>query len=149
MPTGFPTFIKGRISTAQLYLKAGHLYDAATGIGGYMGKAGQLVVAVTAGANTDLTLAIPPGATLLRATVYTSVAFGAAADAQLSIGTSPGDQSYVALTSIKAIGIYPLTWVGAAAYDLLSLPASPLCVRIAQTGAPSAVGSALLSVEYA
>jgi hypothetical protein len=149
MPTGFAAFYKGRLQTAQLYLKAGHLHDAATGIGGFIGKAGQLVMTVTAAGNTDYTLAIPPGATLLRATCFTSVAFGAGTDALLSIGPTPGDASYVAPVSIKAIGIYPLTWVAAAAADLLSLPASPLCVRIAQTGAPSAVGQAILAVEHA
>lgn len=118
--------------------------------GGKAVVAQRLAMAVTAVANTDFTLSIPPGSSITSIKVFTGTAFTAVTDAQISIGSSAGDASYVALASIKAVGLVNLTLVAAAAAALASAPAgSPnLFMRIVQTGTPSAVGAATLVVDY-
>lgn len=110
---------------------------------------GTQSITVTAVANTDLTMSIPAGARVTKATVYTTTAFGAATDATISLGNAAGGAQYVAATSIKAGGVYTLAFVAstAAASGLLSFPGT-LYIRITQTGAASATGAATLVVEY-
>jgi hypothetical protein len=150
MANGFTDRNKGKAAFAELWLKAGNLVDKLSGIFGSPVVSQRFAMVVTATANTDFpVMSIPLNATLLRATVYTGVAFLAATDAKVSIGTSAGDQSYVAQTSIKAQGIVDLTLVAAAAASLLAAPAAPnLYVRITQTGTTSATGTATLVLEY-
>ena len=110
---------------------------------------GSKALTVTAVANTDTTMSIPAGARVTSATVYTTTVFGAATDAEISLGNAAGGAQYVAATSIKAGGVYPLSFAAttAAASGLLSFPGT-LYIRIAQTGTASATGAATLVVEY-
>jgi len=150
MSTGFVQRFKGKVQAASLWLGSGGLVDAASGISGKQDYIQKLSLPVTATANTDFTMSVPTGATLLRATVYTTTGYGATTDAKIEIGSSAGDASYVAQTSIKAVGVVNLTLVAAAAAALLSAPAgSPnLFIRIVQTGTTSATGAATLVLEY-
>lgn len=117
---------------------------------GKMVASRQLSLPVTATANTDLTLAIPPGSVAASFVVYTTTGYGAATDATIQIGSTAGGVDYVAATTIKAVGIYALTRVNAAAASFLSLPnANPnIFIRIVQSGAASATGAAMLTVTY-
>lgn len=107
-----------------------------------------LSMTVTATANSDFTLPIPSGAIIRSMSVYTTTAFTAVTDAQISVGSAAGGAQYVALTSIKAVGIVSLTLVAAAAATFLNFTAGTLFVRIVQTGGSTAVGAATLSVTY-
>jgi hypothetical protein len=152
MANGFLSRFKGKIMCSQLWLAAGAVvYDAVSGLAGLMDFVTKTSLTVTAATTTDFgPLSIPAGKTLMRAAVYTSTAFGAVTDAKISIGISAGDQSYVAQTTIKAVGVYNLTLVNAAAASLASMPAAPnLYVRITQSGGNSATGAATLVLEYA
>lgn len=106
-------------------------------------------LSVTAVANTDTTMSIPAGARIIKLTVYTTTAFGAATDATIALGNAAAGAQYVAATSIKAGGVVTLTPAAttAAASGLLSFPGT-LYIRIAQTGTASATGAATLVVEY-
>ena len=150
MATGFVTRIKGKIKAHTLYMGGGGIADDKSGIAGKAVLSLRVPLSVTATANTDIApISLPPGATLVRATVYTTTAFLAATDAKIEIGSSAGDASYVAQTSIKALGMASLTLVNAAAATLASLGATPnLYVRIVQTGTASATGAATLVLEY-
>lgn len=150
MATGIMQRFKGKVKIGTLLLGGGGIVDSASGIAAKTVVAIRLSMMVTAAATTDYAaVAIPANATLLRATVYTGTAFLAATDAKVSIGTSAGDQSYVAQTSIKALGAVALALVAAAAAALLAAPTAPqLFVRITQTGAASATGTATLVLEY-
>lgn len=103
---------------------------------------------VTATANTDFVVAIPANAVAVSYTVYTTTAYTAVTDAQISIGSTAGGVDYVAATTIKAIGVYALTRVAAAAASHLTVP-STLNVRVVQSGTASAVGAATLAISYA
>ena len=140
---------QGSIKTAALLLGGGGIIDAASGIAGGPVVTQKIPLPVGANANTDIgPISVPKGKTLLRASVYTSTAY-TGTTVTIQIGSSAGDASYVAATTIKALGVYALTLVAAAAAALGSLPATPnLFVRIVQTG-PTAVGAATLVLEYA
>jgi hypothetical protein len=148
---GFLERFQGKIKTAALWLGAGGIVDAASGIAAQPVVVQKIALPVGANANTDIApISAPAGKTLLRATVYTSTAYTAGTDAKIEIGTSAGDASYVAQTTIAAIGVHALTLVAAAAAALEALPAAPnLFARVVQTGTPSAVGAATLVLEYA
>lgn len=106
-----------------------------------------LAIAVTATANTDLTLTMPRGK-LVTLLVLTGTAFGAATDATIQIGTTVGGVDYVAAQTIKAAAKVSLTFAAALlAFPTLSEGAT-LYVRIVQTGTASATGAANLIVEY-
>lgn len=121
-------------------------------LAGGLGGGSRLALPVTATANTDFTLSIPPGATIASMTVYTTTAYGAATDATIQIGSAAAGSQYVAATSIKAAGVVTLAAAAtsAAAAALLAAPnASPnIFVRIVQTGAASATGAATLVIDY-
>lgn len=148
--TGFVNRIKGKMKAHVLYLGSGGIVDGVSGIAGKAVLSVRIPLAVTAVANTDIAaISLPPGASLVRATVYTTTAFLAATDAKIELGSSAGDNSYVALTSIKALGVVALTLVAAAAAALGTLGAVPnLYARIVQTGTASATGAATLVLEY-
>lgn len=146
---------KGRIAADSLSVRRGGLFDGASGVGGAGLSSIQgvlrLPLAVTAVANTDFTAAIPTGATILSAAVYTTTLF-TAASITLQIGNVAGGVQYVAATSIISVGIVQLTLVNAAAAALASFPAptagANVFVRLVQ-GTPTAVGAGLLEIEYA
>jgi hypothetical protein len=148
--TGIMQRFKGKVKAHALLLGPGGLIDGTTGIKASAVVAQRLAMTVTAVANTDFTMSVPPGASITSIKVFTGTAFTAVTDAQLSVGVSAGDASYVALTSIKALGLVNMALVAAAAAALASAPAgSPnLFIRIVQTGTPSAVGAATLVVDY-
>src|ERR1043165_9081387 len=89
--------------------------------GDYIRCSTTLSLPVTATANTDFTLSAPAGAINVSYTVLTTPAYGAATDAQISIGSTAGGVDYVAATTIKAIGRYALTPVAAAAATHLNI----------------------------
>jgi len=161
MANGFLQRFQGKIKCAQLWLGSSStssgtagLYDNASGIRLGVGGGARLAMTVTATTNTDFTMAIPPGAAIQSLIVYTTTAFGAVTDAQITIGTSAGDNTYVAATSIKAGGLHTLAVASTAtaAAAMLAAPALSsgvnLWVRIAQSGGNSATGAATLVVDY-
>lgn len=103
---------------------------------------------VTATANTDFVFTPPAGALDVSYTVLTTTGYGAATDAQVSIGSTAGGVDYVAATSIKAVGRVALTPVNAAAAQHLNVGGVPLNIRVVQSGAASAVGAATLCIGY-
>ena len=149
MTTGFIQRFKGKIRAHIIYLGAGGIVSNGAG-GPRISQSLSLSLPVTAVTNTDLTASVPPGSIITGFDVYTTTAYGAVTDAQISIGSSAGSAAYVADTSIKAVGKVSLTLVNAAAEALLSAPnASPnLFVRIAQSGGNSATGAATLVIRY-
>ena len=109
-PNYLPTGTKyARTDVIQtINLGSGGIVDGVSGIAGRMDYIQTLMLSVTAVANTDFTMSVPPGATLLSATVYTSVAY-TGATATIQIGNAAAGAQYVAAVSIQAIGIVPLT----------------------------------------
>lgn len=139
----------GKVQAQTLLLGPGGITDSKSGLAAKSVVVRKLSLPVTAVANTDFTLSIPAGATLIRAVVYTTTGYGAATNANLTIGTSAGNNAYVTAVDVKAVGVYALTLVAAAAADFVSMPAPPnLFIRIAQVGTASATGAATLVVEY-
>lgn len=131
----------------------GSLFDAKSGIAGFWLCVHKATIQATATANTDIgPISLPAGMSLLRLTAYTTTAFTAGTDAKLQIGTSAGDDTYVAPVSIAAVGTVALTIQSGATVtaNCLSMPAPPnLYPRLVQTGTPSAVGAATLCLEFA
>jgi hypothetical protein len=149
MATGFTDRFRGKIKAYVIYLGGGGIVDAASGIAGGIVSTQKISLPVTATANTDIpAISLPAGKTLLRASVLTTTAYGAATDCKIEIGTSAGDNTYVAQVSIKAIGVVALTLATAAGLAVLGA-APQLYVRLVQTGAASATGAATLVLEYA
>jgi hypothetical protein len=107
----------------------------------------SLALAVTATANTDLTMTVPKGK-IVTLLVLTGTAFGAVTDAQIQIGSTVGASDYVAGTSIKAAAKVSLSFAAALlAWPTLS-EGTTLYIRIVQSGTASATGAANLLVEY-
>ncbi len=104
-------------------------------------------LSVTAVASTPLTVTVPVGARITGFIVYTTTAFGAATDVTIALGNAASGAQYVAATSIKAAGVYPLTLAATAVAGLLSFPGT-LYLTIAQTGTASATGAATLVIQY-
>jgi hypothetical protein len=131
-------------------LGAGGVVDSTSGVAGRTDYIQMLMLPVTAVANTDFTMSVPVGCTLLSATVYTSVAYTAATDCKIQIGNVAAGAQYVAPVSIAAIGMVPLTLLAAQTPAFLSMPAGfpNLFIRIVQSGAASAVGTAKLVINY-
>jgi hypothetical protein len=137
------------LPAGTLVLGPGGIVDGLSGIAGRSDAFQKLGLPVTAVANTDFTMSIPSGCTLLSAVVYTSVAY-TGATATIQIGNAAGGAQYVAAVSILPIGIVPLTLLAAQIPAFLSMPAGTpnLFIRIVQTS-PTAVGAAVLVVNYA
>jgi hypothetical protein len=131
-----------------LVLGPGGIVNGLSGIAGRNDALQKLILPVTAVADTDFTLSVPPGCTLLSAVVYTSTAY-TGGTVTIQIGNAAAGAQYVAAFPIAAVGIVPLTLLAAQAPAFLSMPiGSPnLFVRIVQT-TPTAVGSAVLVVNY-
>jgi hypothetical protein len=148
MATGFATRFQGKVKAAALWLGSGGIVDAVSGIAGNVRVAQRISATVTAVANTDLPpLSIPPGATILGITAYTTTAFTAGTDAKLEAGISAGDATYVAATSIKALGVVAMT-LASATLAAMGATLPNLFIRIVQSGTPTAVGAATIVVEY-
>lgn len=149
MATGFTRREQGKIRVNQLWVGSGGFIHGASGIAGKITYHQVLSLPVTAVTNTDFTMSIPTGATIMSLRVYTTTAYtGTAGD--ISIGSAAAGAQYAAATDIKAIGIVTLTLVNAAAAALLSMPAGTpnLFIRIAQSTTPTAVGAGKLVVSY-
>jgi hypothetical protein len=110
----------------------------------------QTLSVTASAAKAQLAVTVPTGARITGIIVYTTTAFGAATDVTIALGNvSTADAAqYVAATSIKAAGVYPLTLAATAVAGLLSFPGT-LYLTIAQTGALSATGAATLAIQYA
>jgi hypothetical protein len=110
----------------------------------------RVPIAVTATANTDFPISLPPGASIDSIRAFTTAAFTAGTDAKLSVGSTVGGVDYVAQTTIAAIGVASMALVNAAAASLLSLPpTSPnLYLRLTQSGTATAVGAATILINY-
>lgn len=134
---------------AGMTLGASGVTDLVSGIAGKTDGFQRLSLPVTAVTNTDYTLSVPPGSTIISVVVYTTTAY-TGTTGNISIGSAAAGAQYVAATDIKGIGLHALTLVDAAAASLLSMPAgSPnLFIRIAQSTTPTAVGAAILVVNY-
>jgi hypothetical protein len=148
MATGFVQRWKGKVMAAALYLGPGGIVDAASGIGGKVQLANKTAITVTAVANTDFSISLPPGATILSANFYTTTAFtGTTVTAQL--GSTLGALDIVAATNIKAAGYVLLVLAATAPASIASEGTAPnVFCRVIQTG-PTAVGAGLLVIEYA
>lgn len=117
--------------------------------GNYVRASTALALPVTAVANTDYpAVTLPPGAINVTYRTYTTTAYTAVTDAKISIGSSAGDQSYVAQTTIAAIGVKSHTPVDAAAAVHLAPGALTFFVRVTQSGGSTAVGAATLVFDY-
>jgi hypothetical protein len=151
MATGFLQRFQGKVRISQLWIGKGGIVDAVSGIGGSAPYVQKVPLQAANATTTDYgPFSVPLGKTLLRASVYTGTAWAAVTDAKVSIGVSAGDQTYVAQTTIKAIGFFALTLAAAAAAALASLPTAPnLYVRVTQSGGNSATGLSTLVLEYA
>ena len=103
---------------------------------------------VTATANTNFTLSIPPRMTLAEVTVFTTIAFGAATDATMQIGSSVGASDYVAAQSIKSLTTHTLAITPSSSSVYMSAADPNLFIRITQTGTTSATGRCTLVVKY-
>lgn len=156
MASGFLGRDQGKRKIAQLWLgssassNAG-MVDSASGVRYGNGGGLRLAMTVTAITNTDYpALILPAGAAINSILVYTTTAFTAVTDAQITIGSAAGGAQYVAAVSVKAVGIYTLSFVqsAAAAAAMLAAPAAGLFVRIAQSGGNTAVGAATLVVDF-
>lgn len=112
-------------------------------------SAAEYVLTVTAVTNTDFVIPVPKGARILAIHTVTDTAFTAVTDAQVSYGKTAGGAEYVAATTVKAIGVKKHTLVDAAAADYQALPQDGINCRIAQSGGSTAVGRAVVYVEYA
>ena len=153
MASGFLQRFSGKVKIGQLYLGAVGITDSASGIAGKMDYFQRLALPVTAVTNTDYTLAVPTGATIIEILVYTTTAY-TGTTANISIGNVAAGAQYVAATDIHAIGVVQLTLVNAAAAALLAMPAATgtppanVFIRIAQSTTPTAVGAATLVINY-
>jgi hypothetical protein len=148
MATGFVQRFKGKIKAEELWLGFGGFFDAASGIKGVTDYIIKIPLPVTAVATTAFTASLPPGGTLLNASVYTSVAF-TGATVTIALGVAANDTTIVNATTIKAVGIYPLTLLqpGAAAPAVMPNTSPNLFITVTQ-GTPTAVGTAFLQLNY-
>lgn len=109
----------------------------------------NLSLPVTATANTDYAqVFLPANAQNVTYRTYTTTAYTAGTDAQISIGSTAGGVDYVAATTIKAIGVKSHTPVDAAAAVHLAPGALGFFVRVTQSGTATAVGAATLVLDY-
>jgi hypothetical protein len=130
-------------------LTVGSVIDSASGIAGKTDFQQRLSLPVTAVTNTDYTMSVPVGATIMTIWVYTTTAY-TGTTANISIGSAAAGAQYVAATDIHAVGIVQLTFAAGGTAGLLSMPAGTpnLFIRIAQSTTPTAVGAATLVVDY-
>jgi hypothetical protein len=148
MASGFMQRFQGKIKANQIWIGTGGFFDAISGIKGTTDYIVKIPLPVTAVATTAFTVSLPPGGTLLNASVNTSVAF-TGATVTIALGVAASDTTIVNATTIKAIGVYQLTLLQPAAAAPAVMPnTSPnLFVTITQ-GTPTAVGTAFLVLNY-
>lgn len=146
--TGIMQRFKGKVQAAVLYLGAGGIVDAASGIAGKAQLASKTAMTVTAVANTDFSLSLPPGAAILSANFYTTTAF-TGTTVTIQLGSTLGGVDYVAATNIKPAGVVALALSTTAPASIGNLSATlpNVFARIVQTG-PTAVGAGSLVIEY-
>jgi len=121
----------------------------ATRPGGYIACRETLTLPVTATANTDFTYTFPARAVDANMTVFTTTAYTAGTDAQLSVGSTAGGVDYVAAFSIKALAVAAVTRVAAAAATWLNPGGLTFNLRVVQSGTATAVGNATVVITYA
>lgn len=103
----------------------------------------ELSLPVTAVANTDFTITLPAGA-ILSIFARTTTAYGAATNANLTIGTTVGGGEIVASVDVRTKANRTLTLVDANSDVITPFAGGAVNVRITQVGAASAVGAARL-----
>jgi predicted RecA/RadA family phage recombinase len=103
----------------------------------------ELSLPVTAVANTDFTITLPAGA-ILSIFERTTTAYGAATNANLTIGTTVGGGEIVASVDVRTKANRTLTLVDANSDVITPFAGGTVNVRITQVGAASAVGAARL-----
>jgi hypothetical protein len=129
-------------------IAVGAMTDSASGIPGKTDYCQRLSLPVTAITNTDFIMSLPAGSTLLSMTVYTTTAY-TGTTANISVGNAAAGAQYVTAVSIASVGMVTLTLLAAQTAAFLSMPAPPnLFIRIAQSTTPTAVGAAVLVVNY-
>lgn len=146
---GGAAYIDNTILGSTTPVQIASVADSASGIAGKTDYLQRLSLPVTAVTNTDFTLSVPTGATIVTIAVYTTTAY-TGTTANLSIGSAAAGAQYVAATSIASIGVVQLTLVNAAAASLLSMPAGTpnVFIRIAQGATPTVVGAGTLVINY-
>ena len=149
MASGMLQRFSGKVKIGQLFLGSSGIYDSASGIAGKTDYYQRLSLPVTAVTNTDFTMSLPTGCTIASIVVYTTTAY-TGTTANLTIGSAAAGAQYVAATDIHAVGIVTCTFVAAGTAGLLLLPAGTpnLFLRIAQSTTPTAVGAAMVVVNY-
>jgi hypothetical protein len=118
---------------------------------GGQARVGQIVpLTMAAGATTDVTFTLPVGSRFVGFSWSTPAAFsGSPTNIYLTVGTSSGDQSYVANTDVKAKTAKTVcTLVGAGAADLDSAPSQTWHATLTANGGTSPAGTCNLLVEY-
>jgi hypothetical protein len=143
----FQQIWRGKVFARFLAIGSGGIVDASSGLGGRGILASRTLMTVTAVANTDFSLSLPPGAQVLSSKVFTTTAFtGTTVTAQL--GSTLGASDIVPATNIKAAGYVTLAIAANAPAAIAALGAAPnVFARIVQTGA-TAVGAATLVIEF-
>lgn len=146
--TGIMQRFKGKVMASVLYLGAGGIVDAASGVAGKALAASRTIITVTAVANTDFSLSLPPGAQVTSAKFFTTTAF-TGATATLQLGSTLGATDIVAATDVHALGYVTLAIAAGAPAAIAALGAAPnVFARLVQTATFTAVGKGTLIIEY-
>lgn len=114
------------------------------GVNGIVPAVRTINIAATAVANTDFTIAMPPGYQLLRITVYNTTTY-TGATVTLSVGTAAGGAQIVNAHNILPAGVHTTTIVSS--FNPTNVTSQTLFLRIAQT-TPTAVGASVVVFEY-
>ena len=150
MATGFVQRFKGRIMAESLWLGRSGMFDSATGIRGMSDFVLKISLPVTAVANIDFSISLPPGGALIGAQVFTTTQYGAVTNANFTLGSTVGGNDFVTAVDIKTVGLRSLTLVTGTAAILGNLPTTlpNVFARIAQVGGNSATGAGFLLLNY-
>lgn len=149
MASGFMQRFKGKIQADSLWVGRNGVGDSYSGVRGLTDFMLKVPLTVTAVATTDFTISLPAGGTLMSAQAYTTTQFGAATNANLTLGSTIGGNDFVTAVDIKTVGLRNLTLISGAAALLGILAAAPnVFARITQVGTASATGTAFLLLNY-
>lgn len=144
----FQQIWRGKVFARLLAIGSGGVVDASSGLGGKGMLASRTIITVTAVANTDFSLSLPPGAQVLSAKNITTTAF-TGATATLQLGSTLGASDIVAATDVKAAGYYTLAIAANAPAAIAALGAAPnVFARLVQTATFTAVGKSTLVIEF-
>lgn len=137
------------VQTGNVSLNGSVVIGATGGAHALVGSASS--VTVTATANTDFIMAVPPGSTIVGASAITTTTFGAATDAKIQLGSSVGGSDYVAGTTVSLQGAHALTLLGGAqSGNLINMPTltggANIFGRLVQTGTASSIGGSTIVV---